>query len=182
MPKTRLDSRTGIARSLPAAAGLAAVLAVGACTGTQDPSQAGFFDGAANLASGTYDQRVAQREAAAASAQQRADQLALRAQQLEQQRQTLAAQEASLRTRVQQVNAEVYTQRTRLQDLRDSRQADEAELARLESRLDGLQSDLDEARANPQPDNRAEIARLEREVAELTQVIDEMVATTAVVE
>jgi chromosome segregation ATPase len=165
-----------------AAASLAAVLAVGACTGTQDPSQAGFFDGAANLASGTYDQRVAEREAAAASAQQQADRLAIRAAELEQERQTLAAREQQLRYRVQQVDAQAATQRQRLQQLRAAQQTDEAELARLENRLGQLERQLAQAQDNPAPETSAEIERLEREIAELTGVIDELIATTAVVE
>ena len=44
-------------------AGLCLVLAAGGCARNQDPSQAGFFSGVANLADGTYDQRVADREA-----------------------------------------------------------------------------------------------------------------------
>ena len=169
------------ATATKAAAGLVA-LALAACTGTQDPSQAGFFDGVANLAGGTYDQRVAERQAAAASAHQQADQLALRAAELERERETLAAQEAQLSARVQQVNAEVYTQQARLQTLRTRQQTDQAQLSQLESRLSDLQRQLNRANTNPAPDTSAEIERLEREIAQLTRVIDDLIATTAVVE
>lgn len=171
-----------IHRTLKTTGGLAAALALAACTGTQDPSQAGFLDGVANLAGGTYDQRIVERQAAAASTHQQADQLALRAAELERERQTLAAQEAQLNARVRQVNTEVSAQQARLQTLRAQRQADEAQLGQLDARLGDLRRQLAQANTNPTPNTSAEIERLEQEIAQLTRVIDELIATTAVVE
>ena len=163
-------------------AGVAAMLALAGCTGTQDPSQAGFLDGVANLAGGTYDRRVAERQAAAASAEWQADQLALRAAELETERQRLAAEQARLDARVRQINAEVGVQSTRLATLRNQYQADTAELARLEAQLSDLQRQLASSAVNPTDQTAVEIDRLEREIASLTRVIDNLIATTAVAE
>ena len=52
-----------------------AAAALSACARTQDPAQAGFFSGTANIIDGTYDRRISERQAALASARATSQQL-----------------------------------------------------------------------------------------------------------
>jgi chromosome segregation ATPase len=173
----------GSTRALALALTIAGGAALAGCTGTQDPAQAGFFDGAGNLLSGTYDQRVAEREELAARTEADAQQLAGRADELERQRVTLESQEAAARARVQRVNADIQTQQSRLASLRQNQQVNQQELARLQAQADDLDRRMAELRNTPNdPAAAAELAQLERENAELRQVIDQMFETIAVAE
>jgi|GEM_PF-1816102 len=164
-----------------AAAALAAA-SLGACTGAQDPSQAGFLDGVGNLASGTYDRRIQEREVAAANANAQADALARRAAELEAERQMLAAEEAAAASRLQRVNAQVYAEQQRLATLRSAQNVDQIQLSQLEDQIARLQQELRQAQSGEGPRDEAEIARLEREIQELRSLIDGMMRTAAVVE
>ncbi len=169
-------------RTLAVAAAILGAVTLSACTGTQDPAQAGFLDGVGNLTSGTYDRRIQEREVAAATANAQADALARRAAELEGERQMLAAEEASARARLQRVNAEVYAQQQRVSQLRSAQNIDQIQLSRIEARINELQRQLQAAQSSGEPGSDAEIVRLEQEIRDLRQLIDGMVATVAVTE
>ena len=155
-----------------------AVLAAG-CAQTSDPAEAGFFSGVSNLATGTYDQRVADREAARARAQTEADRLAARAAELDAERQALAREEAAALQRLQNVNADIAAQQARLTELSGRRDVDTQRLDDLQSRAADLQRRRDTLAASPPTSDPAEIERLEREIDDLRQVIDSIIATVA---
>ena len=170
--------------SVKIAALIAAAVGLGACQTTEDPSQAGFFSGVGNLASGTYDQRISDREAAVARTEAQADLLARRAGELESERQSLEAQEFQARQRLASVNSDIATQQARLTSLRQQQAVDQSQLSQLQERIDALQRRRNELAANPEQSasSAEEIAQLEREITELRQVIDSIIATVAVPE
>ena len=167
------------ATCLVSGAGLAALLLATGCTGTQDPSQAGFLDGVGNLASGTYDQRIEQREVARASAEVEASRLEARAAQLDAERRALAAEEAAARDRLARMNSNLAQEQARLNELQARQGADQQRLAELQARVREMESRRTTLSADPDPSLQAEVTRLEQEVVLLRRDIDTIIAELA---
>ncbi|MCA8907318.1 MAG: hypothetical protein KDA49_17325 [Rhodospirillaceae bacterium] len=164
-------------------AGLCLVLAAGGCARNQDPSQAGFFSGVANLADGTYDQRVADREATRDRTVAQADQLAARAAELDQERRQLAVEEANALQRLQNLNGQIALEQARLAQLGQQQNVDRNQLSMLQTRASNLeQQRLQLQSAPPTQVNNQELDELQQEVDALRSVIDSMIEGLAVVE
>lgn len=154
---------------------VAMALVVSGCTGTQDPSQAGFLDGVANLASGTYDSRIEEREQARAAAEVEASRLEARAAELEAERRALAAQEAAARDRLQRVNSSIAQQQAQLRSLEANQEVDRRRLADLQARARAAEARRQSLTADPDPGLQAEVDQLEQEVASLRRDIDAII-------
>ena len=161
--------------------GLAAIVLVASgCSGTQDPAQAGFLDGVANLAGGTYDARIEQREQARAAAEVEASRLEARAAELETERRALAAEEAAARDRLQRLNVGIAQQQAQLRDLETRQGVDQQRLAQLRTWVQDLETRRDSLLSeDPDPTLQREVDQLEREVALLRQDIDAIIAGLA---
>ncbi len=161
-------------------AAAAAVLALGACTGTTDPSRAGFLDGLGNLATGAYDQRQVALQQTRVSTEAQAQQMAARAAALESERQVLAAEEATIRGRVQATNRQIDQQRRQLAALQQNQRVSRQQLAQAQARAAQLrQQQAQIANAPASPSQAQDVARLEREIQDLQGTIDRMIAAAA---
>ncbi len=168
-------------RKVMVAGGLAAVLA--ACTGTQDPSQAGFLDGVGNLASGTYDQRIEEREQNLTETQATSAALQSELAQSEQEFAALSEEEAQLAARLGSVERQNQISRQRLAELEQRRDVDQQVLASLQSRADEVAVARDRmATSRIDPAMAAEVAQLEREQAEIDQAIDDILLIAGPIE
>ena len=164
---------------------LAGSLSVGvaACTGTNDPSQAGFLDGIGNLASGTYDQRIDEREQNLTDAQASSAALQSDLVQSEQDFAALSAEEAQIAGRLDALQRDNQTTFRRLDELRQRRDVSQEQLAQLQSRAEQVQAARDRVAASRiDPAAAAEIAQLEREQAEIDQAIDDILLIAGPVE
>jgi len=166
-------------RAIVATVGLSAVLLSAGCSGTQDPAQAGFLDGVANLSSGAYDERIEQREVARASAEVEAARLEARAVELDAERRALAAQEAAARQRLQRMNSNLAQQQARLRELEAQEGANRAQLAEMQARARAMEARRERLSADPDPALEGEVNRLEQEVASLRRDIDTIIAELA---
>lgn len=123
---------------------IACVVALGlgasACATTENPAEAGFFSGIANIASGTYDRRIDQRE-----------------QDLARERQDQADLQNRLRV------ARTERERTQIE-----RQEIERKVARMQGDLAAMRRDLTAARGRAEVD-RGKLQAAERELAALEQ-------------
>ena len=170
-------------RRIVMVAGLCGVLAAAGCARTEDPAQAGFLSGVANLADGTYNQRVSEREAARDRAQNQANQLAARAAELDGERRQLALQEANAYQRLENLNGQLALERARLAQLDQQTNVDQSRLGSLQNRADSLEAQriqLTNAPANQV--DAAEVEALQQEIDALRSVIDSMISDLAVVE
>jgi chromosome segregation ATPase len=125
------------------------LLAVAGCN-TTDPKQGGFFGGVGGMASGNYDDRIAQREASLARLKAAESDLSTQRTSLEAQESAKQAQIASLRSSIYRLDRETEALKrqvaslsaqdsassARLQDLR-------SRLATLDRRISGVQSGAD---------------------------------------
>jgi chromosome segregation ATPase len=87
----------------------------------------------------------------------------------------LDAEERRLRERQQALNERLMDQERTLQELRARRDADQAELDRLSSRLQALEAEQQRlGAARPAEVDPAELERLEAENQELERALDQM--------
>ncbi len=170
---------------LSAAALCLLTLPIAGCAGcTGDPSQAGFSCGVANAVSGTYDRRIAEREAALASTRGTSTALQGQLEDLDRELASLDRQEQSMQRQLQQIGSQNRSLRTRLTEARSRQSASDAQLRALERQLD----DLERRRVrlgNPSPDSPQDLAELEAlrtQTAELQQIIDGLTEGAEIVE
>lgn len=156
---------------------LLALVLLAACTGTRDPSQAGFFDGIRNIATGAYEQDTAHMRADAASAELRAQQLRDDNAKLQLELARLNTEDKALRQRQQHLNSQVAGQLEALQRARSAKAASTQTLDALQKRLDAAEAKQHELSQLPADQiDPAEIHRLETENAALRQDIDKVLA------
>ena len=162
---------------------LAAAL-LAACARTQDPSQAGFFSGTANIVDGTYDRRIYEREAALASARSTSQQLEAELAASQAEAMQLQQQQTALQQRLYALDTQNAGLRQQIAVARQQAAADDASLRQLETRLADLERRRTELRDVPtaDPGAQAELERLERETAEIRRAIDEIMELNRVVE
>lgn len=156
---------------------LALALLLAACTGTRDPSEAGFFDGIRNIATGTYEQDAGVMRKQAETAEARVADLRRQDRQLQEQIATLEGEEKRLRQRQRVINAQLEAQQKTLEQMRRRRGAVQSDLDALEARVAELAAEQSRLAATPvERVDPAEVARLERENEALRQDIDAMLA------
>ena len=152
------------------------------CTG--DPAQAGFSCGVANAVGGTYERRIAEREATLQSTRSTSRALEAELAASQSDLAALDARERALQRRLYQLDQENRALRSRLGTARQERAASEAELRSLEAQL----TQLDRRRAalgSPAGDDAAALAELEAlqdQTDELERIIDDLIAGEAQVE
>lgn len=140
---------------------------LGACATNADPGQGGFISGVAGLSSGSYQQRIDERQAALEAEQ--AQQASLEARQ-----QNLTIEQARLTLEAQQLRGQLGTQRQQIERLRQRYRnaASEADRLRL-ARLDAVAVRADAELAAPAGPALTGDA-LERKVADLRTLIGDM--------
>lgn len=157
--------------------------AVAACTGTEDPSRAGFLDGVGNLASGTYDRRIDEREQELTQTQATSSALQGELAQSERDLAALEAEEAQLVARLNTLERENQESRRRLAELRQRQDVDQQRLAALQSQAEDVAVARDRfASSRIDPELAAEVAELEREQAEISQAIDDILLAAGPIE
>ncbi len=164
-----------------AAAGVAVAAALGGCAGTEDPAQAGFLDGMANLADGTYEDRQLRLSVEAYYREQRARAMAARADALERRAEGLADEAAGLERELAALDAELGALGRRLERSRQRHAAADHELEALEARLATVERRRRQAAADGTVDP-AEIARLEEENRRIRESLNRLIALQSVVE
>ena len=156
------------------------VLPVAGCAGCSgDPAQAGFSCGVANAVDGTYDRRIAERQAALTSTQgtSRALQAELAAT-----RSALAALDADERALQQQLSRldrDNRALRDRLDRARREQAASDATLRSLEAELAGLERRRTALADGSSPGDAAtwaELDALQNPTQELQRIIDGLIA------
>ena len=164
---------------------IVAAVGLSACAQTQDPARAGFFSGTANIISGTYDRRVAERESTLASTRATSAQLEAELASSRAEASALQQQEAELQQRLYALDAQNAGLRQQIAVARQQAVTDEASLRQLESRLTDLEqrrSFLRSATTTADPGAEDELRRLERETQEIRRAIDEIMDLNRVVE
>lgn len=160
-------------RKMLLAGGLATGLA--ACTGTNDPSQAGFLDGVGNLASGTYDDRIEERERNLAATEASSSALQSELAQSEREVASLSAEEAALAGRVDAMDRNLRDLSSRIADARQRQGVDQQRLAEQQALLAQVQAAHDRiASSRIDPVMAAEVAELEQRQAEISRTIDDI--------
>ena len=168
-------------RKVSLVGGLAMGLA--ACTGTNDPSQAGFLDGVGNLASGTYDDRIQEREQNLAATEASSSALQRELAQSDQEAASLSAEEVDLVARVDAVDRTNRSLSQRLADARQRQGVDQQRIAEQEALLAQVRAEHDMiAGSRIDPVMAAEVAELERRQAEISQTIDDILLGAGPVE
>jgi hypothetical protein len=157
----------GVPRSA-IAAGCAIFLALAGCAREEDPAKAGFFSGIGNLATGTYDQRLEQRQQELSEAERLKQQMAARAAESDRQR---GVSETALRereARVARLDDELDRMQRRLDTLKRQRTGDEARLRDAQRQLADLREERQ--RAAPSGDD-AELRDIEQRLQTMDRAI-----------
>lgn len=159
------------------ALGTAAVAAMGGCaTCSGDPASAGFFCGAQNLSTGTYEARQTALEGRADAAEAVADRRHAEAASLSRVATNLAGEKASLETRLKSLTSSSGKIRSRLAEARLARGTLQSDLTRLEAEARDLEIKIEDLRrTRPQPTVQA-ISAVETSAAALEKKVDEILA------
>ena len=164
---------------LPVALSLLALPVAGCAGCSGDPARAGFSCGVANAVDGTYDRRIAERQAALASTQgtSRALQAELAAS-----RSTLAALDAderSLQQQLARLDRDNRALSDRLDQARREQAASDATLRALEAELAALErrrTALADGPSSGDPATWAELEALQNQTEDLQRIIDGLIA------
>ena len=169
-------SNIGIALGLAAS-----LILLSACQRSEDPAKAGFFDGAANLIDGTYEERQTTLQSEAATKESQADVKAREAEALRNESELLAAEERVLRRQVAELDRNLEALRLRLAKGRTEAGADQAALAALEMELNELEAQR-RAAGSGGGVTAEEIALLRLEEDELRRSIDQLLEIQTTIE
>lgn len=154
---------------------------LGACQRSEDPATAGFFDGAANLLDGTYEERQSTLQFEAAATESQKDSKAREAARLQDQSDLLAAEERVLRRQVAALDRDLEALRRRLETNRAEVRAGQDELAALEAELERLEAERRSADGGGGV-TAEELARLRLEEEELQRAIDRLLELQTTIE
>jgi len=164
------------------ALGLAASLILpSACQRSEDPAKAGFFDGAANLIDGTYEERQTTLQSEAATKETQADVKAREAEALKNESEVLAAEERVLRRQVAELDRDLEALRRRLAKGRAEARADQGTLAALEMELSELEAQRRAAESGGGV-TAEEVALLRLEEDELRRSVDRLLEVQTTIE
>ena len=171
-PPTRISSASARTWLRPAAALAAASFIVG-CAQTTDPAEGGFISGVSNLATGTYQQRIDQREATLQSLETSQQQLGAIRQQQARDQSTLDAQLAAARRQQRQVDSQLSRLRGRLANVSATHGAT-PQTSTIATRLRRLEAEANRiASQGPSGSGAARLPEISREIDELQRALDD---------
>ncbi|MFA5119848.1 hypothetical protein [Zavarzinia sp.] len=153
---------------------LAGAMLLGACARDPNPASAGYFSGLGNVLDGTYDQRVAERQADAARAEQMAQEMQARAAQSRSEAAVTSAQVDALRARNAKQKAELNRLQAAYERARQNRNARAAELDAAQAQLDAARRRQRELEQHP-PADPAERARQQAELDQQLKALDDLI-------
>jgi len=149
--------------------GLAILALLVGCAREEDPAKAGFFSGIGNLAGGTYERRIDERERELSETQQLKQQMAARAAESERLRTASDAELQDRERRLASLDDELGRMQRRVDQLKRQRSGDQARLRDAERRLAELRREREQA---PAPADEAQLRDLEQR----TRTIDRAIA------
>jgi len=175
MAQALISWRQGVKRLV---LGLGAALALSACTVSSNPADGGFISGVSGIATGTYDQRIQEREAAVAQEQIRSEGLQRRLGELEAQHAAIQSRIDDSKSRLDTIRNRIARARTRLnsQPLSASRNARLQELDQAEAELQRTRGDLDRLEASNVSSDQAlaEIDEIDSYISNLDRLTQEL--------
>lgn len=151
--------------------GAALVLATAGCARDPNPQSAGFFSGIGNLADGTYDQRIEQREAEARSSEAIARDLQARANAASADARATGADVAAVEARNRRQRAELRRLEASLRQAEQNRNARAADLEAARARLNDARRRQDSIASTPNADRSADQSALDQELRDLDALI-----------
>jgi chromosome segregation ATPase len=149
-------------------AAASALLVLAGCAREEDPAKAGFFSGIGNLATGTYDRRLEQRQQELSEAERLKQQMAARAAESDRQREQSEAALRNRQARLARLDGDIDRLQRRLDVLKRQRTGDEARLRDAEQRLAGLR---DERRQAAPDGDDAELRDIEQRLRTMDRAI-----------
>src|SRR4051794_33371617 len=154
----------------PVALGLVALglLVLAACQRTEDPARAGFFSGLANTVSGTYEQRIDQKQQELSETERMKQSLARRADEAERDRAQSDAALKDRQLRLAAMDDQLQRMERQLDQLRAQRSGDRVKLADAERRVAALK----QQRAQADPADDAQVRQLDQQVQTLGRAIN----------
>lgn len=147
---------------------LAGALLVAGCN-TTDPTKGGFVGGVVGITSGNYDEYLAKRERARQEALRELEAEENAAAANEEERVRLEARRGRLRSEISSIRRETAALESEIADRRAAGAFSDAEADRLRARVAGIRSSIPASEADPEA--RARVDALEREVAALRAII-----------
>ena len=157
----------------PALLAGAAALALSACTGDTNPATGNFFDGVSGLASGTYQQRVDDKNAQLESAQAEQAWLQQEAASVDQERAEVAAQVGDAERRLNRVDRNLAKLESEVNQARNANRISEQKRTALQSEIDDLRLSQQLLASDPVVD----VQTKQRRIAELEARERELEAT-----
>ena len=149
-------------------AAAAALLLLAGCAREEDPSKAGFFSGIGNLATGSYDRRLEQRQQELSEAERLKQQMAARAAESDRQREQSEAALRNRQARLARLDGDIDRLQLRLDTLKRQRTGDATRLRDAERRLAGLR---DERRQAAPAGDDAELRDIEQRLRTMDRAI-----------
>ncbi len=152
--------------------GFALIALTAGCQANPDPAQAGFFGGVANLANGTYDQRVADRQATLARTEQLRQDMSQRAERAQAERRQSEAELANRQRMVANLDDQLAELERRLRQAQADRRHDGAALAQAEQQLAGLRQRRDRIAQSGQPVDPATRQQVQQQMDTLRNAVN----------
>ena len=151
----------------------ALLLLAGGCERNPDPAQAGFFSGVGNLATGTYDRRIDEKQQELSEAERLKQQLAARERAASAERQQTTWELIAWRKRIDGLDAEIRQLETRLAAARAERGAADARVIAAQRKLEQAKRARRDvpSQETPSPEAERRVAEQERAVAEALKLV-----------
>lgn len=142
---------------------VAATLALSACQPNEDPAQAGFFSGAANIVGGTYDKRVQQKQTELSKTEQLRQQLEQSARRAQEEQQQTTSDLNAWEARVTQMDAELDNLKKQVAAAKHRRGVADQKVVEAQKRLEVVAAERRQLASNSLP-STAEQARYQRQM------------------
>lgn len=167
--------------SLERIVALFGVLVFTACAGSEDPRQGGFMSGVSNLASGTYERRVREREQNLQEIQQQNAALQERLSRLRGDEQSLSADRTRLERRVASIDQKISAARRKIAIAMGDGSLDPKSAKQISRRLEALAKRRAKLEALGQlagDEGAARADQLDNEMQAIRRSLDEAIETS----